>query len=104
MCYWEMLASCLHKGNCGYKQILYYFNCNGTGMEFIESEGTHAVGKCPCYPIQMKLKVTVKYYNLCCIGTVSEIHRYYQWQEEKAHALALDLTVVAQCIILRERG
>ena len=28
----------------------------------------------------------------------------YQWQEEKAYALALDLTVVAQCIMLRERG
>ena len=22
----------------------YYFDCNGTGMEYIESEGTHAVG------------------------------------------------------------
>ena len=29
---------------------------------------------------------------------------YYQWQEEKEDALALDLTVVAQCITLRERG
>ena len=32
------------------------------------------------------------------------MHRYYQRQEEKAYALALDLTVVAQCIILSERG
>ena len=27
----------------------YYFDCNGTGMEYIESEGTHVVGKCPRY-------------------------------------------------------
>ena len=27
----------------------YYFDCNGTGMDYIESEGPHAVGKCPCY-------------------------------------------------------
>ena len=27
----------------------YYFNCNGTGMEYIEREGTHAVGKCLRY-------------------------------------------------------
>ena len=26
-----------------------YFDCNGTGMEYIESEGTHAVGKCLHY-------------------------------------------------------
>ena len=25
----------------------YYFDCNGTGMEYIESAGTHAVGKMP---------------------------------------------------------
>ena len=47
MCCWEMLASRLHKGNYGYTQILFY--CNGTSMEYIESEGIHAVGKCPCY-------------------------------------------------------
>ena len=23
----------------------YYFDCNGTGIEYIEIEGTHAVGK-----------------------------------------------------------
>ena len=27
----------------------YYFDCNGTGTEYIESEGTHAVGKYLCY-------------------------------------------------------
>ena len=27
----------------------YYFDCNGTGMEYIECEGTHAVGKCLRY-------------------------------------------------------
>ena len=27
----------------------HYFDCNGIGMEYIESEGTHAVGKRPCY-------------------------------------------------------
>ena len=29
----------------------YYFDCNGTGMEYTESEGTHAVGKCLRYAI-----------------------------------------------------
>ena len=29
---------------------------------------------------------------------------YYHCEEEKAYGLALDFTVVAQCIILRERG
>ena len=32
----------------------YYFDCNGTGMEYIESEGTHAVGKCPHKDIAIK--------------------------------------------------
>ena len=27
----------------------YYFDCNGIGMEYIESEETHAVGKCLRY-------------------------------------------------------
>ena len=27
----------------------YYFDCNDTGMEYIEIEGTHAVGKCLRY-------------------------------------------------------
>ena len=27
----------------------YYFDCNGTGMKYVESEGTHAVGKCLPY-------------------------------------------------------
>ena len=27
----------------------YSFDCNGTGMDYIESEGPHAVGECPRY-------------------------------------------------------
>ena len=27
----------------------YYFDCNGTGMDYTESEGPHAAGKCPRY-------------------------------------------------------
>ena len=46
MYYWEMLASHLHKSNI---HKYYYIDCNGAGMEYIESEGTHAVGKCPHY-------------------------------------------------------
>ena len=44
-----MLVSRLHKRNYVYTQILasYCFDCNGTGMEYVESEGSHAVGKCP---------------------------------------------------------
>ena len=63
----------------------YYFDCNGTGMEYIEneesieSEGTHAVGKCPRYAfIKIYIEVTVKYSNLYCNGTGYGIHRYYQ--------------------------
>ena len=29
----------------------YYFDCNGTGMEYIESEGKNGVGKCPRYTL-----------------------------------------------------
>ena len=46
---WEMLASRLHKGNYGYSYTNTTIDCNGTGMEYIESEGTHAVGKCLHY-------------------------------------------------------
>ena len=57
MCYSEMLASHLHKGNYGYTQILYCYDYNGTGMKYIKSEGTQAVGKCPCYAfIKIRLR------------------------------------------------
>ena len=45
---WEMLASRLLKVIMVIHKY-YYFDCNGSGMESIESEGTHAVGKCPRY-------------------------------------------------------
>ena len=84
----------------------YYSYCNSTGMEYTESEGIHAVGKCLRYAfrnIKLRGHCQILQLNLYCNGTWYGIHRYYQWQE-KVYALALDLTVVAQYIILRERG
>ena len=104
MYYWEMLASCLHKGNYGYTQILLFY-CNGTGMEYIARKWRNACSwEIPTLSIKIKLRGNCQILQLYCNGTGYEIHRYYQWQEEKEYALALDLTVVAQCIILRERG
>ena len=73
-------------------------------MEYIESEGIHAVGKCPHYAfIKTKLRGNCQTLQFILNGTGYGIQRYYQWQEENEYALALDLTVVADCIILQER-
>ena len=81
---WEMLTHAFIKVIMVIHKY-YYFYCNGTGMEYIKSEGIHAVGKCLCYAfINIKLRnICVKYYNLYCNGTGYGIHRYYQYQEEK---------------------
>ena len=63
----------------------HYFDCNGTSMEYIESEGIHAVGKCPRYAfIKTKLRSNCQIH---CNGTGYGIHRYYQWQEEQVDIL-----------------
>ena len=35
----------------------YYFDCNGRGTEYIESEGTHAVGKYPHYGLHKDIAI-----------------------------------------------
>ena len=58
----------------------YYFYCNGTGMDYIESEGTHTVGKCPCYAIKIKLRSNCQILQFIyyCNGRGYGIHRYCQ--------------------------
>ena len=87
MYHWEMAVSHLHKGNCGYSYINTTIFCNGTGMEYTESEGMDAIGKCLHYAF----KVIVKHYDFIVMGTGCGIHRYDQRQEEKECALALGL-------------
>ena len=46
---WEMLASHIFIKVVMVIHKYYSFDCNVTGMDYIESEGPNAVGKCPRY-------------------------------------------------------
>ena len=50
----------------------YYSYCNSTGMEYTESEGIHAVGKCLCYAfrnIKLRGNCQILQLNLYYNGT-----------------------------------